>query len=38
MYSSTRFSIAFQEAAMQIGIRKAVSSTNRTEIPSTPMR
>ena len=38
MYSGTRFSIDFQEAAMQSGIRKAVSSTNRTEIPSTPIR
>ena len=38
MYSWTRLSIDVQEAAMQSGIRNAVSSTNRTEIPTTPIR
>ncbi len=38
MYSSTRFSIEVQLARMQSGIRNAVSSTNSTEMPSTPMR
>ena len=37
-YSATRSSIDFHEAAMHSGIRKAVSSTKRTLIPSTPMR
>ena len=36
MYSTTRVSIDFQLATMQIGSRKAVSRTNRIEIPSTP--
>ena len=36
IYSTTRVSTDFQLARMQIGIRKAVSRTNRTEIPSTP--
>ncbi len=36
MYSGTRFSIVF-DAAMQIGMMKVVNSTNRIEIPSTPI-
>ncbi len=36
MYSLTRFSIDVHEAAMQIGIRKVVSSTNGIDMPSTP--
>ena len=38
MYSLTRLSIANQEAPMQNGIRKVVSSTNGSERPSTPSR
>ena len=37
MYSATRFSIDFQLARMQNGIRNAVSTTNSIEMPSTPM-
>ena len=37
-YSSTRLVIEVQDAAIQSGIRNAVSSTNSTEMPSTPMR
>ncbi len=37
-YSDRRFSIERQLATMQSGIRNAVSSTNSTEMPSTPMR
>ena len=36
MYSLTRVWIDVHEAAMQIGIRKVVSSTNGIEMPSTP--
>ena len=36
MYSTTRVSIERQLATMQIGIKKAVSSTNRIDTPSTP--
>ena len=36
MYSLTRFWIGAQEATMQIGIRKVVSSTKGIEMPSTP--
>ncbi len=38
MYSSRRFSMERHEATMHSGIRNAVSSTNSTEMPSTPMR
>ncbi len=37
MYSLTRVSIASQLARMHSGIRKAVSTTNRMEMPSTPI-
>ena len=37
MYSLTRLSIDFQLARMHSGIRKAVSTTNSTEMPSTPI-
>ena len=37
MYSATRFSTLSQLAAMQKGIRPAVSTTNSMEMPSTPM-
>ncbi len=36
MNSGTRFSIASQEAAMQIGIRKAVSTISIRAMPSMP--
>ena len=38
MYSATRSLIGDQDAAIASGIRKAVSSTSSTLIPSTPMR
>ena len=38
MYSRTRLVIASQLARMQIGVRAVLSSTNSTEMPSTPMR
>ena len=38
MYSLTRLSMASQEAPMQNGIRKVVSSTNGIDRPSTPSR
>ena len=38
MYSATRSLIGDHEAISASGIRKAVSSTNSTLIPSTPMR
>ena len=37
MYSGTLVSIDFQLARMQNGIRSAVNTTNRTEMPSTPI-
>ena len=37
MYSLTRFWIAVQLAMMQIGIKPVVSTTNGSEMPSTPM-
>ena len=37
MYSLTRSSIDSQLARMQSGMRKAVSTTNSTEMPSTPI-
>ena len=37
MYSRTRVVIASQEARMQIGVSAVESSTNSTEMPSTPM-
>ena len=37
MYSLTRFSTDTQLARMQKGMRKAESTTNKTEMPSTPM-
>ena len=36
-YSFTRTSIDCHDAAMQNGIRKAVSTTNGNEMPSTPI-
>ena len=36
MYSATRSLMEDQLAMMQMGSRKALSSTNRIEIPSTP--
>ena len=38
MYSATRRLIDFQLARIASGMRKVVSSTNRIESPSTPMR
>ncbi len=38
MYSATRVWIGFQLARIDSGIRKVVSRTNSTEMPSTPMR
>ncbi len=38
MYSRTRMRIDCQLARMQIGVRAVDSSTNSTEMPSTPMR
>ena len=37
MYSLTRVSIDSQLARMHSGIRNAVSTTNSTEMPSTPI-
>ena len=37
-YSTTRSLMELQLARMQIGIRKVVSSTSSTLIPSTPIR
>ena len=37
MYSFTRVSMESHEAAMQKGIRKAVSTTKGKEMPSTPI-
>ena len=37
MYSLTRVSIDSQLAMMHSGIRNAVSTTNSTEMPSTPI-
>jgi hypothetical protein len=36
MYCATRSSITFQPAITTITVMKAVSSTNHTEMPSTP--
>ncbi len=36
MYSFTRSLMDSQEARMQSGVRKVESSTNSTEMPSTP--
>ena len=38
MYSRTRVLMVSQLARMQIGVSKVLSSTNNTEMPSTPMR
>ena len=38
MYSRTRLVIEPQLARTQTGISSAVSTTNSTEMPSTPMR
>ena len=38
MYSRTRSLIASQLARMQIGVSTVDSSTNSTEMPSTPIR
>ena len=38
MYSRTRFVIEPQLESTQAGISSAVSTTNRIEMPSTPMR